>query len=315
MTTEKIKQFNTAGPCDPDYHYMIPAVSRLPDVEKLIDRREYFVLHSPRQTGKTTFMMAKADRLNMEGSYYAMYRSLEELRGIVDEAAAMKKIIDNLREAVDISNSLPLKSALGDNFNEELNRRSGFASHPLKIWLRVLCDKLEKDLVLFFDEIDALEGDTLSPILSQLRDGYEKRSKSRFPRSIALIGMRNIRYFEIKKRDESKSQGSSNSFDIITEFLTLPDFTPIEVASIYTRHTQASGQVFEKKAIQRAWDWTEGQPWLINALARQAVEKIAKKRLRGCHHLRHHGSGRLQPNKKKGHPYSSPSSASIRSRR
>jgi len=43
--------FNTAGPCKPDMHYMLPATARLPDVMGLIQRQNYFVLHAPRQTG------------------------------------------------------------------------------------------------------------------------------------------------------------------------------------------------------------------------------------------------------------------------
>ena len=48
------KYFNTAGPCIPDEHYMLPALDRLPEIRHLIARRQYFVIHAPRQTGKTT---------------------------------------------------------------------------------------------------------------------------------------------------------------------------------------------------------------------------------------------------------------------
>ncbi|MDR1536042.1 MAG: ATP-binding protein, partial [Planctomycetota bacterium] len=39
----------------------------------------------------------------------------------------------------------------------------------------------------------------------------------------------------------------------------------------------ATGQVFEPEAVERAWYWTEGQPWLANALARQVVEDDLKR--------------------------------------
>ena len=48
------RHFNTAGPCKPDIHYMLPATRRLPTVRSLIDSQSYFVLHAPRQIGKTT---------------------------------------------------------------------------------------------------------------------------------------------------------------------------------------------------------------------------------------------------------------------
>jgi hypothetical protein len=46
--------FNTAGPCKPDDHYMLPVAARLPQVRPLIDQKSYFVVHAPRQVGKTT---------------------------------------------------------------------------------------------------------------------------------------------------------------------------------------------------------------------------------------------------------------------
>ena len=52
------RYFNTAGPCIPAKHYMLPALDRLPEVRRLVSRRQYFVIHAPRQTGKTTAVKA-----------------------------------------------------------------------------------------------------------------------------------------------------------------------------------------------------------------------------------------------------------------
>ena len=46
--------FNTAGPCDPEIHYMLPPEQRLPRIRPLIDERAYFVVHAPRQSGKVS---------------------------------------------------------------------------------------------------------------------------------------------------------------------------------------------------------------------------------------------------------------------
>jgi hypothetical protein len=40
--------FNTAGPCAPGMHYMLPTAERLPAVRRLIDQRGYFIVHAPR---------------------------------------------------------------------------------------------------------------------------------------------------------------------------------------------------------------------------------------------------------------------------
>jgi hypothetical protein len=49
--------------------------------------------------------------------------------------------------------------------------------------------------------------------------------------------------------------------------LTLPNFTEDGIGALYRQHTEATGQLFEDSAIAKACLWSEGQPWLVNALA------------------------------------------------
>lgn len=69
--------FNTAGPCLPGRHYMVPPLERLPDAPELIDEGMYFVVHAPRQSGKTTTLMALAQSLTDAGQYAALHFSCE----------------------------------------------------------------------------------------------------------------------------------------------------------------------------------------------------------------------------------------------
>ncbi len=69
--------FNTAGPCKPDIHYMLPPLDRLPGVERIIDQQGYFVIHAPRQTGKTTAMLALGKELTALGRYVSVMVSVE----------------------------------------------------------------------------------------------------------------------------------------------------------------------------------------------------------------------------------------------
>ncbi|MDR2198778.1 MAG: hypothetical protein LBR53_04880 [Deltaproteobacteria bacterium] len=142
------------------------------------------------------------------------------------------------------------------------------------IWLRALCERLDKNLVLFFDEVDALFGDALLSFLSQLRDGFVDRDLSHFPRSIALIGLRNMRNHKLQIAPEDQFLGYASPFNIIKKSLTLQNFTLNQIASLYSQHTEASGQVFQEESIQRSFLWSEGQPWLVNALACEVVEEI-----------------------------------------
>jgi hypothetical protein len=75
-------------------------------------------------------------------------------------------------------------------------------------------------------------------------------------------------------------QGTASPFNIKVESLTLCNFTRDEVAELYQQHTDDTGQPFLPEAVDRAFYWTQGQPWLVNALARQMVDKLEPDRSR-----------------------------------
>jgi hypothetical protein len=273
MTTVIPRQFNIFGTCNPSRHYMLPALPRLPSVRDRIDAGENLVLHAPRQSGKTTAAMAFVDRLNEEDVHHALYCSLETLRGIVDKGVAMRELKSALFDALRFSPVEALKRAADDGFWSGLNGLLSYDDLPAIAILNALCAKLERDLVVFFDEADCLIGRSLLSFLSQLRLGYLQRPWTPFPRSIALIGMRGIGYYNAGPGPESGSPPSSSPFNI-AEPITLPEFTLAEVRTLYAQHAEDTGQVFGDDAVQRAWHWSGGHPWLVNALAREVVENI-----------------------------------------
>ena len=63
--------FNTAGPNQPEDNYTIDPLKRfdLDDILSLIQRKRYFMLHAPRQTGKTSCLLALRDYLNAQDDY------------------------------------------------------------------------------------------------------------------------------------------------------------------------------------------------------------------------------------------------------
>ena len=86
------KYFNIAGPCFPSEHYMLPALDRMPEIRRLVAQRQYFVIHAPRQTGKTTAVKALAREINAKGERVALYCTLETLQNATDVDWAMKQI-------------------------------------------------------------------------------------------------------------------------------------------------------------------------------------------------------------------------------
>jgi hypothetical protein len=142
--------------------------------------------------------------------------------------------------------------------------------------LEFLSERNSKPLVLFIDEIDSLIGDSLVSVLRQLREGYANRP-GRFPVSVILCGVRDIRDYRIHQSDGEIITGGS-CFNIKTESLRLGDFSEDDIRELYLQHTEASGQIFEENIYPRVWELTHGQPWLVNALANQATTKTPEGR-------------------------------------
>ena len=90
--------------------------------------------------------------------------------------------------------------------------------------------------------------------------------------------MRNIRDYKARIRPDAQTMGSASPFNIITEALMLSSFSEEDIRTLYGQHTAATEQAFTDEAVSTAYALTRGQPWLVNALARECVEKIHARR-------------------------------------
>lgn len=252
---------------------MLPPERRLPGVRDLIDREFYFVIHAPRQSGKTTCFEELARGLTAEGRYTALHTTCEKgqtARNDVDRG--VRAVLRDIEmQAAELPAELRPKPL--EQF-ESIEPESRLGAY-LVDW----CRHSSRPVVLFLDEIDALMDETLLSVLRQLRAGYFDRPE-RFPQSLALIGLRDVRDYRTRVRPDTDSLGTSSPFNIKVESLTLRNFTAEEVAELYEQHTAETGQVFTPEAKALTWELTRGQPWLVNALARQLVETVVLDRSR-----------------------------------
>ena len=261
------KFFNTAGPVRTENNYMIDPLQRInkDEIMTLIDNWRYFILHAPRQTGKTSSLLALQDSINKEGNYKCLYVNVEPAqtaRSDVDRG--MKAIIALLHRA---SRHLFQDHFFDSFLTSGIEKYGGdvILSESLSSWSR----KSKKAIVLLIDEIDALVGDTLISVLRQLREGYTQRPEA-FPQSIILCGVRDVRDYRIfSDRDQQMITGGS-AFNIKAKSLTVGDFSQEEIRTLYEEHTKETGQKFEAPVFDLAWNYTKGQPWLVNALAYEA---------------------------------------------
>lgn len=263
MGAAVIRFFNTAGPIKPDLHYCLPPLTRfdLGEVLQLIEQQKYFVLHAPRQTGKTSCLLALMEYLNASGQYRCIYVNVEIAQAArEDVAGAMQAILSELGSWARI--------VLNDEYLNSVRTRILADSGPFTALSELLKQWAAQDrrpLVVLIDEIDALVGDTLISVLRQLRSGYPQRP-GHFPQSIVLCGVRDVRDYRIHSSREKAIITGGSAFNIKAESLRLGNFNRTEMETLYRVHTEETGQIFTSEALQRLWELSGGQPWLVNAL-------------------------------------------------
>ena len=264
--------FNTEGPVRSDDHYLIPPLDRvnLDELLGLVRDKRYFVLHAPRQTGKTSALLALRDLLNSgsAGDYRCVYADVEAAQALRENVAeGMRAVLSELA----LQASLTLGEETLEGIWPGALERAGPGQalrHALLRW----CMADPRPLVLLIDEIDTLVGDTLLSVLRQLRAGYPDRPH-RFPHSVILCGVRDVRDYRIHSTARNALVLGGSAFNIKSESLRLGDFTEAETRALLAQHTKETGQAFTDPAIEAVRTRSAGQPWLVNALCREACFK------------------------------------------
>lgn len=266
--TQTKRKFCIAGPVDPERHYFIPRRLDWDQLDALIQDREYFVLHAPRQSGKTTAIEEYIHHLNGKGPIHALYINIESAQAAREDIKTA--LIAILAE---------LKSSLQNQLKEEvltLQYIDDILNKPQLMTLTSLADVLEfwtkaspNPKILFIDEIDALIGDSLLSVLRQIRRGFTKRPHG-FPQSICLIGLRDVRDYRVWSKEMGQNVSTSSPFNVKAISLSLANFTLDQVKALSLQHSEETGQPFTDDAVVYVYELTQGQPWLVNALFNQA---------------------------------------------
>jgi hypothetical protein len=264
------RDFNVAGPCVLGRHYILDPLRGIGDeLTDLVDSGHYFVIHAARQSGKTTLLQELVRQINARGEHYALYCSLETVQETADSEKGIPEIIQKIKSCIE-------ECGLPNGFANDVNYEySGFAS-VLNSSLVCYCRSLDKPLTLFFDETDCLTDGTLISFLRQLRMGYISRDTVPFVHTVALAGKSRLCDYKVSIRPNSEAVIITDAFNISAGSFSLRDFTKTEITELYAQHTSETGQVFESQSVDLVFDLTQGQPWLVNAIARECVEAITK---------------------------------------
>ena len=258
--------FNTTGPCNPDDHYILPPEARLvgAQLDRYIESKLYWVLHAPRQTGKTTFLQSWMRKINGSGEAVACYVSVERCQQFPEAAQAMPMIC----EAIVAGARKFLKSEMVPRIPSV--SPGSVLNQLLQDWAVLVSPK---PLVVLFDEVDVLRDQAMVSFLRQLRDGFAGRGVGKFPVSVALVGMRDLRDYLVKSKDGVPLNPGS-PFNIKEDSASLSNFTFSDVVELISQHRVETGQAFNEEAMAKVYDLTRGQPWLVNALCKKCVWQL-----------------------------------------
>jgi len=259
-----IRFFNTTGPCNPWDHYMLPPEDRLvgAQLHRYIKDQLYWVLHAPRQTGKTTFLRSWAREIISKNDVISCYTSLETCQGITGRAEAMITMHKAVCESARAWN-VPIPELPLDN--PEL-----LLYETMRKWAELAAPK---PLIVLFDEVDVLEGEALISFLRQLRNGFAERDIGKFPVSIALVGMRDLKdYITSAKGGVAPNPGSP--FNIKEDSAVLSNFTQNDIENLFAQRTEETGQTINHDALEYIFEQSNGQPWIVNSLFKRATMRI-----------------------------------------
>ena len=257
MSTKRpLRFFNTTGPCNPDDHYMLPPENRLvgAQLSRYISDKLYWVLHAPRQTGKTTFLQSWMREINAGDEAVACYVSVEGCRSVADAARAIPAICEAIQTYAKRFN-VPVPELISTSPFNILNDLLGN-------WAELVAPK---PLIVLFDEVDVLIDETMLSFLSQLRGGFASRGTGTFPVSIVLVGLRDLKdYITASKGGIAPNPGSP--FNIKADSAVLTNFQKEDIAQLFAQRTVENGQQITQEALDYVFEQSNGQPWIVNNL-------------------------------------------------
>jgi Holliday junction resolvase len=106
-----------------------------------------------------------------------------------------------------------------------------------------------------------------------LRDGFAGRGAGKFPVSIALVGMRDLKdYITASKGGVAPNPGSP--FNIKADSVVLSNFHKADIVKLFAQRTAETGQLITPEALDYVYEQSKGQPWIVNSLLMRATMRI-----------------------------------------
>ncbi|ODS33731.1 MAG: Archaeal ATPase [Candidatus Scalindua rubra] len=255
-----IRFFEKSGVVNPEVSYYVPLkvvnTDNL-DVKTMVDMGRYFSIFAPRQSGKTTSFRRFCESLEQNNIYITILLSFQDCKSLDVKqfynsietelyAQLIKRLKDVYCDKLEIVNKFLESQRLTDHL----------AFKSLFIRLNEIIES--KKIVIFIDEFDGIPSSELENFLCTLRELYQryKEIKQKALYSVGLVGIRNITKLVV---------GGVSPFKI-ADRVNLPRFSLKNVEDLYAQYTEETNQPFTEEAVQKVYEETRGQPWLVNRL-------------------------------------------------
>ena len=241
--------FNTSGHNIPAKHYTLKREYLIPQGVQLVTDDRYFTIWAPRQTGKTTYFLALAQKLESMG-YDVLHINLENFKNVTEH---------------------DLLVFLASEFGRRLDIHLLTRSFPL--FYNELLQIKDRKIVLIIDEIEGLNEEIFGQFLHTIRNLYSFRQEHGL-KSVILVGVSNI---------VGVVQDHASPFNI-TDNLEIPYFTDEETFELLHMHEEETGQQFDRKVKEKITAVTANQPGLVNGFANRLVTRYPREKVIGYDH-------------------------------
>ncbi len=232
------RYFNTSGPNIPKEHYTLKRTGLIKQGITLVNRKRYFTIWAPRQTGKSTYFRLLANQL-IEKGYKVCHVNLENFLS-TDEAGLLASINYDIGQTLNIS----LTAKKFSEFHDAIRKIK------------------DGKFVFIIDEVEGINPEIFGQFLHTIRNLYHSR-ETHILKSVVLVGVTNI---------VGIVEDHASPFNI-AENLEIPYFTRAETFELLTQHEEETGQIFEENVKAKISTITANQPGLVNGFAYQLVAR------------------------------------------
>ncbi len=242
MVKKAKRYFNTSGPNEPQEHYTLKRENLIEKGIDLVQRERYFTIRAPRQTGKSTYFLMLAQKLETLG-WELLHINVENFKSATEEI---------------------LLTILANQFRRNLNIHLDALTFPL--FHDQCLDIKDRKILFIIDEIEGLDKKIFGQFLHTILNLYQFR-KEHSLKSIILVGVTNI---------VGVVQDDASPFNI-ADNLEVPYFSNEETFKLLHMHEEETNQEFDRKVKDKICDITANQPGLVNGIAYQLVTRHPKK--------------------------------------